>query len=56
MAALTIYSGSGSHPLGFMMPSLSKEPESVPHPRLSGFTAGESQDNTGLMFWDGANQ
>jgi hypothetical protein len=55
VAALTIYSGSGSHPLGFMMPSISKAPESVPHPRLSGVTAGESQDNNGLMFFDGTH-
>ena len=53
VAALTIYSGSGSHPLGFMMPSISVAPESVPHPELSGASA--TQDNTGLMFWDGRN-
>jgi|TARA_R110000824_G_scaffold711_4_gene4456 hypothetical protein len=52
VAALTIYSGSGSHPLGFMMPSISVAPESVPHPELSG--SSKTQDNTGLMFWDGS--
>ena len=52
VAALTVYSGSGSHPLGFMLPTLTKDPASVPHPRISGVTAGEAQDNTGLMFWD----
>ena len=48
-AALTVYSGSGSHPLGFMLPSVTKDPASVPHPSLSGTV---TQDNTGLMFWD----
>lgn len=53
VAALTIYSGSGSHPLGFMMPSISVAPESVPHPQLSG--GSRQQDNTGLMFFDGTH-
>jgi len=52
VAALTIYSGSGSHPLGFMMPSISVAPESVPHPDLTGST--RQQNNVGLMFWDGS--
>ena len=54
-AALTVYSGSGSHPLGFQLPLVQKpygdHSSNAGWPALSANTA----DNKGMMIFDGAN-